>query len=63
MTSQNKNGVNSEGTRVHKSMENFRELPRFAVIMDEEGYQPEAPEIPGCFQGDHVVSDKASGTE
>lgn len=41
MTSQNKNGVNSEGTRVHKSMENFCKLPRFAVMMDKEGYQPE----------------------
>ena len=41
MTSQNKNGVNSEGTRIHKSMEKCRELPRFAIIMDEEGYQPE----------------------
>ena len=41
MTSQNKNGVNSEGIRVHKVMENFRELPRFAIIMDEKGYQHE----------------------
>ena len=41
MMSQNKNGVNSEGTRVHKSMENFCELPRFPVITNEEGYQPE----------------------
>lgn len=49
MTSQNKNGVNSEGTRVHKSMENFRELPRFAVIMDEEGYQPKGM-IMQCYE-------------
>ena len=41
MTSQNKNGANSEGTHVHKSIENFCELPRFAVIMDKEGYQHE----------------------